>query len=668
MGGPVSPQSTFYVTTPIYYVNGRPHIGHAYTTIAADTASRWHRLKGDRVFFLTGTDEHGQKVLEKATERGMSAQEHVDGMVVHWKASFEKLHIKYDRFIRTTDEDHVANVRSVLTKLHNEGLFYKAEYTGWYHVGDEIFVTDKDIEDGKYDKAELEKVSEWNWWFKMSAYQQQLLDKIQGDADFIQPVSRRNEVLGFLTTKTLGDLCISRPKTRMNWGIELPFDDDFVTYVWFDALLNYLTGVGYNADGTGKAPGDFSDWSELWPANFQLIGKDILTTHAVYWMTMLMALDVPLPKTLFAHGWWVAKDGKKMGKRYGNVIDVDKLVDAFGVDAVRYFFLRDIRFGADGTFSYDAFLARYNADLANDLGNLAHRALTMTTKWLGGTVPEYGEPVANEAELKELAASVVKRFDQGVRDMRFDVALEALWELVKAGNKYIDTTEPWALNREGKTTALQTAKRTVLEIIYLAAALLMPVFPTKAEELLAKLGRNTHAAKDYVRKLLSAETAELDGLPVGMPINAGEPLFPRFPELPESLLTAPEPEPVKVPKKKKASKTPPKKKDDGMISFDDFMAIKLRSGEIVSAEVHPNADRLLVVQVDIGEDKPRQIVAGIANKFAPEALVGRKVVVVANLKPAKLRGVVSEGMLLAAGDKEVIDLVSVGADPGEVVR
>lgn len=667
----MSPQSTFYITTPIYYVNGRPHIGHAYTSIAADTAARWHRLKGDRVFFLTGTDEHGQKVLEKANERGMTPQEHVDDMVQHWKATFERLHISHDRFFRTTDADHIANVQSALTWLYERDLLYKAEYTGWYHVGDEIFVTEKDIEDGKYDRDDLQQISESNWWFRMSRFQQQLLEAVEGSETLVQPASRRNEVLGFLRTKTLTDLCISRPKERMAWGIELPFDTDFVTYVWFDALLNYLTATGFNKSGDGSVPAGFAAWSDLWPADFQLIGKDILTTHAVYWTTMLMALEVPLPKTLFAHGWWVSADGQKMSKSKGNVIDVDLLTNEFGVDAARYFFLREIRFGNDGQFSYDSFLNRYNADLANDLGNLAHRALSMTTKWLGGVIPEFGPDVGNVAELRQQAAELIGTYDTGLCTLRFDTALEALWELVKGGNKYIEDTAPWALNREGKTAELQTAKRTVLEIVYLAAVLLLPVLPNKAIELLEKVGRNEAAARHDLTRLLEDPSAALNLLPAGMPIAAGDPLFPRFDGLPESiqaLFAAPEAEPKLSKKQKKQQQKKKAAAPIEPISFDDFEKVNLRSGQITAAEVHPDADRLLVLQVDIGEAKPRQIVAGIASRFSPGDLIGRRVVVVANLKPAKLRGVLSEGMLLAAGGKEVIDLVSVGADPGEVVR
>jgi methionyl-tRNA synthetase len=656
--------STFYVTTPIYYVNGRPHIGHAYTTIAADVAARWHRLKGERVFFLTGTDEHGQKVLEKATERGMSPKEHSDDMVVHWKATFHKLGITYDRFFRTTDADHVANVQAALSRLHQEGWLYEQDYEGWYHVGDEIFVTEKDIEEGRYERAELKKITEKNWWFRMGAFGERLLAHVEANPDFVQPESRRNEVLGFLRSQTLGDLCISRPKARMAWGIELPFDTDFVTYVWFDALLNYLTATGYHPDGEGAVPAGFGAWDELWPADFQLIGKDILTTHAIYWSTMLMALGVPLPRTLFAHGWWVSGDGQKMSKRLGNVIDVDLLADEFGVDATRYFFLREIRFGADGQFSYEGFLARYNADLANDLGNLAHRGLSMTEKWLGGLIPAAGPAVAGEEALRREAAEAVAAYDAHLGALRFDQALDVAMGLARAGNKYIETAQPWALNRAGDTAAVGTVMRTVLELTHLAAALLLPVMPAKAAALLEKLGATEASARAHLMAVLAGERGALDALQTGRAVSAGEPLFPRFTELPAAIqaLFAPEPEAPAPAPKALAVPLPPD------IAYEDFSKIGLRAGRVVAAAPHPNADRLLVLQVDIGEAAPRQIVAGIASKFTPDALVGRQVVVVANLKPARLRGVVSQGMLLAAGAKEVVDLVTVAAEPGEVVR
>jgi len=660
--------STFYITTPIYYVNGRPHIGHAYTTLAADVIARWRRMKGHKVFFLTGTDEHGQKVYERAKERGMEPQAHCDDMVVHWKATFAKLGVQYDRFFRTTDADHVANVRAVLQKLWNEDLIYRAEYTGWYHIGDEIFVTEKDVEDGKYDRADLKQIAEANYFFKMGSFHEQLSAYLEAHPDFIRPENRMNEVKGFLKGE-LGDLCISRPKSRMPWGIELPFDPDYVTYVWFDALLNYLTATGYHPDGLGTPPAGFDSWRELWPANFHLLGKDILTTHSVYWTTMLFGMGVEPAQALYAHGWWTSKDGSKMSKSKGNTIDVDLLVDAFGVDAARYFFLREIRFGADGGFSYDGFLTRYNADLANDLGNLAHRGLSMCSNWLGAVVPD-SAPGPDEAELVTLAREAVLGFDRELEALQYNKALEGLWTLISAGNKYIDTHAPWALNKAGDTERLGQVLRIVLEISFIAAALLLCVLPDRAEQLLNKLGMSVDDARAWLAKALNDDSDWLNALRAGAPVEVGEPLFPRFRELPPTIAALFEQEQAKPAKPAKAPKAeaPPAPVADELIAFEDFAKVKLRAGKILAASPHPNADKLLVLSVDIGEERPRQIVAGIAAKYAPETLVGKQVVVVINLKPAKLRGAMSEGMLLAAGGKEIVDLVTVDATPGEVVR
>jgi methionyl-tRNA synthetase len=647
----MSSRDAFYITTPIYYVNGAPHIGHAYTSIAADTAARWNRLCGREVRFLTGTDEHGQKVLEAATARGMSPKEHCDDMVKGWRATMEKLQISFDRFIRTTDDDHEALVQSVLQKLYDDGEIYADDYVGWYLVKDEVFVTEKEKEEriasGELQPEHFRQIEERNYFFRMSKYKEQLVAHIEANPDFIQPTNRRNEVLGFLR-KELGDLCISRPKARMSWGIELPFDDAFVTYVWFDALLNYLTGAGFELGG--------SDGSPWWPVDYQLIGKDILTTHSVYWTTMLLAMGVPLPQHIYAHGWWVSSDGRKMSKSDGNTIDVDLLVDSFGVDATRYFFLREIRFGADGGFSYDGFLNRYNVDLANDLGNLLHRGLTMTGKWLGGTVPEAG-PAASE--LVALVDAQVPVAVGSYDTLQFKEALEAVFALVGAGNKYIDTMQPWALNKAGDTEALAVVMRDVLELCGVAAALLVPVMPNKAEELLGKLGQSPDDARALVQRLLGSTEGALRHLSAGTPIPAGDPLFPRFRDMPAAIaaqLAPPEPE------------GPPELPELDWIAFEDFAKVQLRVGKVLTAEDHPKADKLLVLTVDVGEARPRTICAGIKSRFAPADLVGRSVVVVVNLKPRKMRGIASEGMILAAGGKEVVDLLSVQAEPGEEVR
>ncbi len=654
----------FYVTTPIYYVNGLPHIGHAYTTIVADVLARWHRLMGREVFFLTGTDEHGQKVLQTAEKRGMTAREHVDDLVVHWRAMWDRLDIAHDRFIRTTDPDHVQVVQAVLARLHDQGLIHKKDYEGWYHVEDEIFVTDKDVEAGRYDRSELTRITESNYWFRMSAFREPLLEHLDAHPGCIEPESRLNEVRGFLR-QDLGDLCISRPRARLSWGIPLPFDDDYVCYVWFDALLNYLSGIGYHPDPDKADP----EWSRRWPAALQLIGKDILTTHAVYWSTMLMAMGVPLYDVLSAHGWWTSADGDKISKRSGKAIDIGLLVDEFGADATRYFFVREKSLGGDGSFSYEGFLARYNADLANDLGNLAHRGLSMTGKWLGGEVPPMGESTDVERELRALAARAVLELARGFEDRELHRGLDALWDLVKAGNKYVDTTQPWALNKEGRTARLGTVMRHVLEICHLAGACLLAVMPAKAEELLAKLGRSRAEAEAMLSGLLErAAEGELplDDLRAGTAVEAGDPLFPRIRELPPAiaaLFEEPEPEPAAA-----EPVDAPEQDGPAPITYDDFARLALRVGQVRAAEAHPRADRLLVLSVDLGEPRPRTIVAGLADRFAPADLVDRRVVVVANLAPRKIRGVESQGMILAAGDAAVVDLVSVDAEPGEIVR
>lgn len=655
-------EGTFSITTPIYYLNGTPHIGHAYTTIAADAQARWHRLCGRRVRFLTGTDEHGQKVLEAAQKRGLSPKEHCDDLVVIWKSMMERFSISYDRFIRTTDPDHEALVQRALQILFDRGEIYRDEYRGWYLIKDEVFVTEKEREEriasGELFESDFRMFEESNYFFRMSKYQRQLLEALQVRPDIVLPDNRRNEVLGFLS-KPLGDLCISRPKSRMSWGIELPFDKDYVCYVWFDALLNYLTG---NDQAIDQADSTF------WPATYQLLGKDILTTHAVYWTTMLMALGVSLPQHLYAHGWWVSGDGQKMSKSRGNVIDVNLLAEGFGVDPTRIFLLREIRFGADGQFTYKGFLERYNADLANDLGNLLHRALSMTERWLSGAVPARSTP---DPELLAKARALHAAFVPSFEALQLKEALDALFDWVRGGNKFVDTKAPWALNKAGQTDALRSVMRDTLEICAMAAVLLMPVMPEKAPEILSRLGvpDPEAAARAAIARWREGE-GFLSLLTDGAPVRAGDPLFPRKDELPPAIAElfseppAQEP-PVSETKTESAAAPLP---DLPWIEYEDFAKVQLRIGRVLEASAHPNADKLVVMKVDIGEARPRNICAGIKAVFAPETLVGRTVVVVANLKPRMLRGVPSEGMILAAGGEIVTDLVSANAKPGDTVR
>lgn len=663
----------FYVTTPIYYVNDAPHIGHAYTTVAADAISRFHRMKGHSVLFLTGTDEHGQKVLRAAQARGRTPQQHVDELVVPFQKLWKRLDISNDDFIRTTEPRHKKVVQELLQRLWDQGLIYRSSYSGWYSTSEERFWTEKEVVDGKdpISGLPLEWITEENYFFRMGSYQQRLIDYIHAHPDFLRPESRRNEVLGYLK-QPLDDLCISRPKSRLSWGIELPFDADYVTYVWFDALLNYVTAAGYGVD-----PERFE---RFWPADFHLVGKDILTTHSVYWSTMLFAMGLEPARCLYAHGWWTI-EGQKMSKSLKNVVDPNLLVDAYGPDAVRYFLLREVAFGADGDFSHRTFQLRYNADLANDLGNLAHRALSMTEKWLDGRVPGRTEPEEQDQVVERLAAETVARFEQAIEALQFHEALGALWQLVQTGNKYIDTEKPWALNKDGRMERLATVLRCVLEMCRVTAVLLWPVCPNKSVELLGKL----HAQlPDDLSGLASFDT-----LDTGASVAAGEPLFPRMLDLPpaiqdaldkevgaqstpapkkqykepmkskESVVQTPEPGPIVTPAPPPAEA--PKAEPLQLIEYDEFSKVKLVVGHVKSAERHPKADRLLLLQVDIGEERPRQIVAGIADRYAPEELVGQQIIVVANLKPAKLRGILSEGMLLAAGGPGVKGLLGVAA-------
>ena len=639
----------FYVTTPIYYVNDKPHLGHAYTTIVADVLARWHRLRGREVTFLTGTDEHGLKVMQAAEARGLTPQAHADELVVRFQKLWERLSITNDDFIRTTEPRHTKPVQTALQMLKEQGDLYEDFYEGWYSPTAERFWTEKDLVDGMCPETgkPVVWIKEKNWFFRMSKYADQLRKWIDDHPQFIQPETRRNEVIALLK-KDVGDLCISRVKSRMSWGVPIPFDDDYVTYVWVDALLNYVTAIGW--------PNDEGKFLARWPADVQIIGKDILTTHTLYWGTLLFALGLEPAHVLFAHGWWTV-EGRKMSKSFGNAIDPHLLIDCYGADPTRYYLLKEIPFGADGDFSHKSFMVRYNADLANDLGNLAHRSLSMTTNWLGGVVPALDAPRESDEALQALATSTVAQYAKEIEALEFSRAFETLWTLIRAGNKYIDSEEPWALNKKGDRERLAGVMRRTLEVCRIAALLLEPVLPTKMKELQEKIGASSSWTDDV---------QALSGLRQGSRVATGEPLFPRMMELPariqEALAVAESAE--------RAETTPPPAPETPKISIDDFQKVQLRSGRVLSAEKHPKADKLLILNVDLGEPTPRQIVAGIASKYAPEELVGRTVVVVANLAPAKLRGVESQGMLLAAGGQEVVGLVSLpeGVPPGTVVR
>ena len=667
----MSNPNSFYITTPIYYVNDVPHIGHAYTTVAADVLARYWRLRGRDVFFLTGLDEHGQKVQQAAAKSGIDPQAHCDKLAPQFQELWKRLNISHDAFIRTTDAPHKSVVQRYLQELFDAGLIYKADYTGWYCTFDERFWTEKDVTGGLCPdcKRPVEQLSEHNYFFKMGQYQERLIDHIKQHPDFIRPESRRNEVLGFLTTQTLGDLSISRPKSRLSWGIELPFDTDCVTYVWFDALVNYVSALEY----LPKKP----SFDQFWPASVHLVGKDILTTHAVYWSTMLMALNLPLPKTIFAHGWWTV-DGEKMSKSRGNVVDPHKMIETIGTDAFRHFLFREVPFGQDGDFSQSTMVTIINSDLANGIGNLLSRTLTMIERFANSTIPAAGAPALPdlEAKIAATATSLPEKIEHGFRSLAFRENLQAIWELIGLCDEYIDKAAPWKLakNPEGQpriNTVLNTASRA----LRLISVLLYPYMPHTAGQLAQQLGLSFDFSKP-----LPQTAYEWDSPFPETKICKGPGLFPRIETKPQGAKTVSDattpPQPtaaiptpaIPAPQPAAAAAAPAA---PAQITIDDFMKIQLKTAKVISAERVPKSEKLLKLQVSLGEGgEQRQIVAGIGKKYEPEALIGKMIIIVANLKPAKLMGIESQGMVLAAGDSEVRGLATIleEVDPGTKVK
>ncbi len=506
----------FYITTPIYYVNDVPHIGHAYTTIAADILARYKRLEGFEVFFLTGTDEHGQKVERAAEERGIDPKVHCDEMVIRFQSLWKRLNISNNDFIRTTEERHKKVVQKVLQDLYDRGEIYQADYQGWYCVPCERFWTEKDLKDGKCPDClrSVNELSEKNYFFKMSKYQKWLIDHIERNERFILPLARRNEILGFLRSP-LEDLCISRPKKRLKWGIEIPFDPEYVTYVWFDALINYISAIGFGSDGDSI--------KQFWPEAVHLIGKDILTTHTVYWPTMLRAIGLPPPKMVFAHGWWTI-EGKKMSKSLQNVVEPNRLVDLYGVDAVRYFLMREVPFGVDGDFSHSAMIHRINSDLANDLGNLFSRTLSMVIRYFDGIIPSPEEANDIDMDLEKTSERVIEQISKQMGDLAFNRALLSIWELIDRTNKYIDETAPWSLAKEpADRPRLKTVLYYALESLRIISLLLSPFMPSTSEKMWSQLG-----IKEDIWKKRLRDDARWGGLKPGIRVEKPLPLFPRI--------------------------------------------------------------------------------------------------------------------------------------------
>ncbi len=635
---------TFYVTTPIYYVNDKPHIGHAYTTILADVLARYHRLAGAPTHFLTGTDEHGQKVQRAAEKAGMTPQQQADATVVHFQDLWKRLGITHDDFIRTTEPRHTRVVQVCLQDLFDRGEIYRAEYDGWYDVTSETFVTEKDLPEGKKpeDLPNIVRIKEANYFFKMGQYQTWLIEHIQNNPGFIQPDFRRNETLGFLR-KPLQDLCISRPKSRLAWGIELPFDKDYVCYVWFDALVNYISAIGYGSD-----PTQFATW---WPA-LHLIGKDILTTHTVYWPTMLKAMGLPLPRSIFAHGWWLSGDAK-MSKSVGNVVDPMAMIDRYGVDAFRYFLMAEMNLGQDANFSEDAFVRRYNADLANDLGNLLNRVTSMTRRYCAGKIPALpaGELDAESQAVRDTVLGAAEKLFASVEGMRPDQGLTEVLTAVKRVNKYFEVKQPWSLAKAADPRELHVCLYVAAEALRILSQLLQPVMPAKMEALRSTLGLRGICTPDALRVF--------GNFPAGREVAEAGPLFPRIEREGEK---GEKP----IAEEKRAARPPPLPGSDvpeGIITYDEFTRVKLRVAKILSAEKVAGADKLLCLQVEVGGEQ-RQVVAGIALHYRPEDLPGRTVVMVANLKPATIRGIASNGMLLAASEGGTLRLVTIDGEIG----